>query len=260
MTRFKNLEFETPDFEERQPAASAISKPAPVEAGQWLERADRERRQGLYEEALRYYSRALEMDRTLTAGWTGQVQMLVLLNELKEAELWSRKALELFPGNGDLAAARAQALVRRGEQRSGLSACDAALQQTGNSWYRWLVRGELMLAGRQNTDTACFEKAEQLERDWLVPLEASLICLYHGAPAKALLRIRKAVEQSPGQPYVWLVQSRAQTELGQTRAARTSLEQVLSLSPGHRAAEQSLEALETTAGRSWRWMRGWFSR
>ncbi|HTN02990.1 tetratricopeptide repeat protein [Planctellipticum variicoloris] len=260
MTRFKNLEFESPGSDDRRSAEAPGPQSVPVEAAGWLERADRERRQGHYEEALRYYSRALEIDKSVVPGWVGQVQMLVLLDELTEAELWSRKAIELFPGNGDLIAARAQALVRRGDQRSGMSACDAALQQTGNSWYRWLVRGELMLAARQSTDTACFEKAEQSDRDWLVPLEAALICLYHDAPAKALQRIRKSVEMSPAEPYVWLVQARAQQELGQDRAARTSLEQVLSLSPGHRDAEDRLENLGSKVGQSWRWVRSWLRR
>ena len=33
---------------------------------------------------------------SLVAGWLGQVQMLVFLGEYPEAELWARKALELF--------------------------------------------------------------------------------------------------------------------------------------------------------------------
>ena len=56
---------------------------------------------------LRFYSRALEEDKTLIVGWVGQVQMLVQLGELKEAETWARKALELYPNNPELLAGRA---------------------------------------------------------------------------------------------------------------------------------------------------------
>ena len=48
----------------------------------------------------------------LVAGWVGQVQMLVQLQEYPEADLWSRKGLELFPNNGELLAGRAQAFCR----------------------------------------------------------------------------------------------------------------------------------------------------
>ena len=58
-----------------------------------MNKADQSRRAGLYENALKFYSRALELDRSLVAGWVGQVQMLVQLEEYPEAELWSRKGL-----------------------------------------------------------------------------------------------------------------------------------------------------------------------
>ena len=74
--------------------------------GDWLAQADQQRRVGHYESALRLYSRALEDDKALVVGWLGQIQMLVQLEEYPEAELWARKALELFPNNGDLLAGR----------------------------------------------------------------------------------------------------------------------------------------------------------
>ena len=109
MARFDKLEFNTrnatsPEENGRDPAV--------CDAGYWMDKADQSRRTGLYESALKYYSRALELDRSIVAGWAGQVQMLVQLEEYPEAELWSRKGLELFPKNGELMAARAQAFCR----------------------------------------------------------------------------------------------------------------------------------------------------
>src|SRR5262245_47287675 len=72
----------------------------------WLRLAESERRRGLYENALRYYSRSLELDKSQVGGWVGQVRMLVALDEIVEAELWARKALELFKNHGDLLAGR----------------------------------------------------------------------------------------------------------------------------------------------------------
>ena len=115
----------------------------------------------------------METDRSLVAGWTGQVQMLVQLEEYPEAELWSRKGLELFPNNGELMAARRQAFCRMGDMQQAHALCDGSLQQAGQSAFRWLVRGEIMVAAGQNMDRYCLDKAQELDTDWLVPLEAA---------------------------------------------------------------------------------------
>src|SRR6516165_7152609 len=103
MARFERLEFDDGAEDEPESAhAPRFSLAQERDSGFWLRQADDHRRRGLYENSLRYYSRALEFDRSLAAGWLGQVQMLVLLGECPEAELWARKALELFKSQGDL--------------------------------------------------------------------------------------------------------------------------------------------------------------
>ncbi len=147
----------------------------------WLRKAGDHRRRGLYENSLRYYSRALEFDKSLVSGWLGQVQMLVLLGEYPEAELWAKKSLELFHRHGDLIAGRAQALNRIGDRSTAFELADAALRREGSSAYRWMVRGELLASTRDEIDRHCFDKAIQADSDWLVPLESALIYLYHRA-------------------------------------------------------------------------------
>ena len=67
----------------------------------------------------------------------------------------ARKALELFPGHGDLMAGRAQALCRLRDLKRAHEMCDGSLKQSGQSAYRWMVRGELLLAAKQRpTSTA----------------------------------------------------------------------------------------------------------
>ena len=92
--------------------------------------------------------------------------------------------------------------------------CDGALRQQGQSAYRWMVRGELMLAARQTTDQHCFDKAQQLETDWLVPIEIAMIYLFYRQPGRAQMRARRACEMAPEQWYPWLVQARCQRALG----------------------------------------------
>ncbi|MGP0067802.1 MAG: tetratricopeptide repeat protein [Isosphaeraceae bacterium] len=240
MARFERLEFD--DEAEGLPAAS--SPEAEGDQGEWLRRADDHRRRGLYENALRYYSRALELDRTLLPGWVGQVRMLVLLGEFPEAELWARKALELFKGQGDLMAARAQALARIGDRTVAQELADAAIRQEGNSAYRWMVRGELLISTRDEVDRHCFDKAIEADRDWLVPLEIALIYLHYDQPSKGLLRAIQAVEKAPEGFYAWFVRGRCEQAVGFDRAAKASYERCLELSPRHVEAGRKIAELE----------------
>jgi tetratricopeptide (TPR) repeat protein len=240
MPRFDRLEFEPPP-ENGAPAA----RPAPDrDERDWLRLADAERRQGLYENALRFYSRALELDKALVGGWLGQVQMLVALDEYPEAELWARKALELFRGNAELLAGRAQALCRLGDYKPALELSDAALRQEGQSAYRWLVRGELMASRRDEIDRHCFEKAAYADPDWLVPLEIALVYRHYRNPAKAVAWARQAVQKAPDSAYAWYVQGGIETDLGLRDPARQSFRRCLALAPQHAAARDRLTELD----------------
>ena len=128
--RFDKLEFERPpDRPAKQDAQPRVDK----DEKYWAKLADDNRRTGSYESALRFYSRALEVDKTLVSAWVGQVQMLVQLQEYPQASLWSAKALEIFPGNGELMASQAQAECRMGNTKKAFSLSDAALRQRGES-------------------------------------------------------------------------------------------------------------------------------
>ena len=83
-------------------------------------------------------------------------------------------------------AGRAQAFCRMGDMKQAHALCDGSLQQAGQSAYRWLVRGEIMVAARQDMDRYCFDKAQELDPDWLVPLETARIELYYRKPSRAL--------------------------------------------------------------------------
>jgi tetratricopeptide (TPR) repeat protein len=238
LPRFDRLEFDQP---EEQAGTGPAPPPEPVrDEHYWLRLAVDNRRQGLHENALRMYSRALEKDKSLVDGWVGQVQMLVLLGEYPEADLWARKALELFRNHADLLAARAQALCRRGDRAQAHSLSDAAMAQAGQSAYRWMVRGELMVASNQDMDRYCFDRAAQVEPDWLINLEIALIYQFYRQPAKALPRIRAVVEQTPDNAYPWFLQGCIQDELGFTSQAQASLNRCLELVPGYTDAKMHL--------------------
>jgi len=254
MKRFDRLEFQEPQV--TQPEIQQTTRAADRDEHHWMAQALEERRNGQHETALRLYSRALEMDKSLVGGWVGQVQMLIALGEDPEADLWSRKALELFKNNADLLAARAQALCRTGDLRAAQASCDAAIGQPGMGSYPWTSRGELMLARKENLDDSCFDKAIQLDRDWLVPLEIASIYLHYDRPTKALRRVRQAVEGAPDRGYCWYMQGTCELALGMGGPAKQSFTRCLQLEPKNSEARQQLIAASSGGGA----VRGFFRR
>ena len=210
------------------------------DAAHWIRLADQQRRSGSHESALRFYSRSLELDRTAVTGWLGQVQMLVQLGEYPQADVWAKKALEVFPQHGEILSAGAQARCRMGSLTEALAMSDASLARPGESAFRWLVRGEIIVAQGGRGDDHCFDKAQILDRDWLVPLEAAAACLFHKCPAKALRRAQEAVARAPSSPLCWYVQGDCQRRLGMESAATKSFARCLELAPEHLGARARL--------------------
>ncbi|MBI3409523.1 MAG: hypothetical protein HY040_14375 [Planctomycetes bacterium] len=239
MSRFDNLEFEESEVRRTPEPQSELER----DEHYWLKLADDNRRSGFHENALRYYSRALEVDKSIVSGWLGQVQMLIALDEYPEADLWGKKALELFRENGDLLAGRAQALIRMGDQRGAGELCDAAMQRAGPSAYPWLVRGEIMVAGRETIDHHCFDKAVALAQDWLTPLEIARIYLHYKRPSQAVAWAGKAVAKAPEQPYAWYVKGSCELNLNLETTARQSFKRCLELVPNHSDAQRRLTEL-----------------
>src|SRR2546423_1623737 len=115
MSRFNNLEFGD-HFEEQ----SSVS-PTVKDAQYYLGEARGAFEGGRFEEALRGYAKVLEFDPHCAAAWTGQVRMLIELHEFREAKLWADKALETFPNDAELLAAKAVALARSGDLNGALT-------------------------------------------------------------------------------------------------------------------------------------------
>ncbi|MGA2440760.1 MAG: hypothetical protein ABSH08_07365 [Tepidisphaeraceae bacterium] len=244
MRRFDRLEFE--DKQEKSQANAETQRHARTDdrdEQHWIKAASEERRNGMHEAALRYYSRALELDKSLVTGWVGQVQMLIALSEYPEAELWSRKALEVIKNNADLLAGRGQALCRMGDLKNAQASCDAAIGQQGMFSYPWVVRGELMLSRKEDIDEYCFDKATQLDGDWLVLLEIGVIYLHYGRATRALQRTRAAVEKAPDHAYCWHCQGVCELALGLTGSAQKSFQHCLGLAPNHPLARQSINEM-----------------
>jgi tetratricopeptide (TPR) repeat protein len=253
VARFNRLELpDDPPLEPQSREAQTVSEKPEKRyrnsIADWMQEASSQRRMGFYEAALRSYGRALECERSHVAAWVGQAQMLILLNEPRQAEMWTISGLKMFPGNADLYAARSQALCRLGNHREALQYNDAAIQGEGASAYRWSVRGEVMTATKASTAAHCFDSAEQIDADWLVRTENANILRFYKNSRSALGRAAAAVNIAPDAPFAWMIKGICEHESGFRPQAIKSLEQALQLDPEFKEAKRWLTIVQTGTG------------
>jgi tetratricopeptide (TPR) repeat protein len=218
---------------------------------------------GHFETSLQMYTRALRGDRALIAAWVGQVQMLVELVEYPEARLWADKALELFKANGELLAAKAQACLRQGDDKSAVISSDSSLQSPGSSALRWRVRGEVLLRSAPERARDCFEKSlAESGADWFDRVLIARVYLFHRLSAAALQYAQVGVDMQPSHPYPWLILGRCQAALGMRERASTSYARCAQLPGGQADGVSALRDLDQMGrvARARRWIGGLFSR
>jgi tetratricopeptide (TPR) repeat protein len=264
MARFKHLELPDdplPKSQTRQaePVSEKPEKRYKSGVADWMQEADAQRRKGQYESALRSFGRALECERSYVPAWVGQAQMLILLNESRQAEMWTISGLKIFPNNADILAARAQAVCRLGNFKEALMFSDASIQGEGTCAYRWSVRGELMTATKSPTANHCFDSAEQIEADWLIRTEHANILRYYKSPLKAMARAAAAVEKAPDSPFAWMIKGVCEYEAGFRSQAISSLETTLQLDPESKDVQYWIGIVKQDTGLM-RWLRSFFQR
>src|SRR5437870_6704806 len=147
MSRFNSLEFGE-QFDDQLPQQRELVKGEAfymAEARAAFENAN-------FEQGLRLYSKVLEFNPENASAWTGQVRMLIELGEFREARLWADKALERFPHEPELLAAKAVALGRSRDLRGALE-IPAATQpdRLGCQQFRF-VRKPLEQIGKHTTE------------------------------------------------------------------------------------------------------------
>jgi len=255
MSRFVNLEFG--DESEHQSAAE--QKPLVKDEAYYLAEARAAFENGNFEQGLRFYSKVLEFNPQNTAAWTGQVRMLIELGEYREARLWADKALERFPTEPELLAAKAVALGRSGDLQGALAFSDAAIEERGDTPYVWLARGDVMLARKEHRADYCFEKALLLApKNWFVAWLAARIRFYYKQFVLALKLLQQAVEWNTGHFLLWLELGQCQLALDMIGPAKNSFLQAQQLNPHSRETELALNQLAQKG--LWAWTRGWWRR
>ena len=252
MSRFINLEFDGESQGQSQPPKALVKDEV-----YYFAEARAAFENGEFEQALRHYSKVLEYDPQNVSAWAGQVRMLVELEEYDEARLWGDKALEKFPADPELLAAKAVTLGRAGDLEGALAFSDAAIAERGNTAYVWLARGDVLLARAEARADYCFEKALLLAPgEWAVAWLASRIRRHYEQFALALKLARQALEINGAQFVLWLELGQCQQALGLVAAARESLGHAHQLNPRSLVVRQALNEL-SDSGLGSRLRGGW---
>jgi len=257
MSRFVNLEFggQGPVGDQTPAEMAAVVKDEAFyqrEAQMAFEEAD-------FQKALRAYAKVLQFNPQNAAVWFGQVRMLIELDQLAQAKTWADQALERFPREADLLAAKAVVLAREGEMQSALAFSDAAVAENGTSPYVWLARGDVLLAARETLADYCIDKAMIFAPgDWVAAWQGARIRVRHGQFSLASRLLQQAVEWNPGHFLPWLELGRCQEALGLAGAAKKSFTQACELNRQSTAAAEALAGIsERGSGNR---LRGWWRR
>jgi tetratricopeptide (TPR) repeat protein len=255
MSRFVNLEFGNESEGQPQQSEKKLVK----DEAYYFNEARTALESGNFESALRFFSKLLEFNPQNAAAWTWQVRMLIELNEFREAKLWADKALERFPNEPELLAAKAVALGRSGDLQGALAFSDASIEERGDTPYVWLARGDVMLARKEHRADYCFEKALLLApRDWFIAWLTARIRFYYRQFVLALKLLQQAVELNTGHFLLWLELGRCQQALDLFGPARNSFLQAQQLNP--HAHEADLALMQLSNRGLWSRVRGGFRR
>jgi tetratricopeptide (TPR) repeat protein len=117
---------------------------------------------GSFEQALRVYSRAIQSEAAQVNPWVGQVLCLLMMGQAKEAMVWVKRALELFPEEARVIALQGSTYAHQGMVQRGIGCSDAALAKNGSDPLVWVLRGEVLSMAENSNAQFCFEKALEM--------------------------------------------------------------------------------------------------
>ncbi len=242
MSRFVNLEFDGGSEEQSLGGQQGVT----LDEHYYLGEAQTAFENADFEKALRYFAKVLEFNPQNAAAWTAQVRMLIELAEYREAKIWADKALERFPHEPELLAAKAVALGRSGDLDTALAFSDASIEERGDTPYVWLARGDVLLARKESLADYCFDKAMMLAQgNWFIAWLAARIRSFYKQFVLALNLLQQATAANAGNYMLWLELGRCQEALGFLGPAECSFAQARQLNHKSGQVEDALLRLQS---------------
>ncbi len=248
MGRFSKLEL---DDKNKQNSKELLEKTTPIEEGYdqdyYLQQANEFYRKGDFEKALRYYSRALGIDNTLVPAWVGQIRALIDLREYREAHVWVNKALEIFPSETELLAAKAVVYCKLGQVKQSVAISDLSMEQKSPTAYVWLARGQVFLSKHGKNSEFCFNKAIEMSKDdWFIFQLVGWAYMERKQYSRAQHYFSEATALNSSNPFLWLQLGLCCQNLGFFPRAIKCFQQALEIDPRYKPADKALTKAKRT--------------
>lgn len=257
MGRFSKLETGAQDTVAQAQAGGASAKTraeaSPAQEPEYgyayyAAEADKAFYSGAARRALQLYSRAIQADAAQVAPWVGQILCLLELRQPREAMVWVRRALELFPEDPRLVSLRGAAYAHLGTVQQAIGCSDFALNLSGSDPLVWVLRGEILTVAGNPNAAICFDKAMETRQhgDWQIPMLIGLACLRQKRWAQAADFLKRATQDFQGNDHLWERLGHAQEHLGLAQAALESYRAATHINPQNQAAEDAIRRLTRT--------------
>ncbi len=239
-------------FGTRRSSKAALHPGPDYDARYYQTEGDRYFYHGDYEKSLRMYSRAIQMDHSSVDPWVGQVRCLVELKQAKEAMVWVKRALELFPEEARLISVQGMTYAQTGMVERGLACSDYALGRPGQSAADplvWVLRGAILSLGDNRNCEICFSKAMETRQrdDWRTPLSLGLVLLNQKKYAKAVEFLEAAVQVEQRNDFLWERLGYARERLGLGQGAMEAYEAAIHQYDANKTARDGLSRLRQSS-------------
>ena len=265
MSRFSKLETrQAPVAPAEEMNAEAVRLPGAetITYSDVIRSADEHFYLGDLHRAMRYYSRCLTLDNTQQAPWVGQILSLLLQGQMREARVWSQRAMECFPDNPIMVSLTGLSMAMAGMVKRGLATSDFALSRGAEDRICWITRGWILLEAQNKNWEFCFAKACETCQpdDWRTPMLTGLILESYKKWPQALERYQVAINRQTSNYYLWHRLGVCYGKMGLARKAIEAQQRSLDLNPDFSDASNEVnnQSRLPIAG-LWARVRGWFS-
>lgn len=245
MSRFEKLETQTAPPGDAPAAASALRTPqgrGVLTYDDIIREADAAFYMGDFRAALRHFSHALQEDNTRHEPWIGQTLAMILLGEMRDADVWSSRGTERFPASPSVLSMRGLVLGMQGMTSRGMGTLDFAMSQGSPDKTCWLARGWLLLEADNANWRSCFDKAVELAGpgDWRLRFLMGLVLENHRKWALAIEQFEACATLNARNFFLWHHLGLCLARMGFTARAIESQRHALDIKPGWMPAEREL--------------------
>jgi tetratricopeptide (TPR) repeat protein len=256
MSRFSKLETgqqgQSQEEDAVKPALKRIrSEQEPAvqyDYGHYVQAGDNLFFRGEFSKAHRQYSRAIQQDAAEVKPWLMQVLCLIEQKQYREAMVWIKRALEMFPESASLLSVEGIAYAQQGMVQRGLSASDYALKKGTSDPMVWLLRAQILALADNRNQQACLDKAMQMREpdDWRIPMQIGLFFMRQKRWSQAADYFKQAANSAINNDYLWLQLGKTYECLGLTQPAYEAYNAAYNVNPANTEAQRCLGRLTNT--------------